>query len=121
MTDIARDLIGSWQLQSWKLGFSDSAKERFLFDPDPQGVLLYTEDGWMSAAICSSGRQPFPEVASFRELPAQELTDEPIRVAALPWTAHLGHRCGGRQAGKDPTSSACNEWHAVSSCTAAGT
>ncbi|HEY6131765.1 MAG TPA: lipocalin-like domain-containing protein, partial [Halioglobus sp.] len=33
------------------------------------GLLLYTEDGWMSVSICGAGRPPLPWDVSFRKLP----------------------------------------------------
>lgn len=75
MNDLARRLVGSWHLQSWKLGFSDSDDRRSVFGDKPRGVLVYTVDGWMSAAICSRDREPFPEVRSHRELPDQLITE----------------------------------------------
>ncbi len=32
-------------------------------------MLIYSNDGWMSAAIGQSGRTPFPEDVSYRKLP----------------------------------------------------
>lgn len=56
----ADDLIGTWQLESWTTGYSDRDELTYPFGEDPQGLLMYTSDGWMSAAIARSGRTPFP-------------------------------------------------------------
>lgn len=75
MTDYAQALVGSWHLRSWRLGYSDSDRERLAFGESAQGMLLYTADGWMSAAICSGQRAPFPEVHSHRELEPELLNE----------------------------------------------
>ena len=75
MSDLAAALIGSWHLQSWQLGFSDSDRVRAAFGDNPCGLLVYTADGWMSAAICSRERALFPEVRSHRELPKEDLAE----------------------------------------------
>jgi hypothetical protein len=74
MGDLSEQLVGSWHLKHWKLGFSDSEDSRFVFGEHPSGLLVYTADGWMSAAICASDRAPFPPVLNHRELPDDLLT-----------------------------------------------
>jgi hypothetical protein len=60
------DLVGSWHLQSWTIGYSDRDDFSLPYGEDPRGILVYTEDGWMSAAVSASGRPAFPEPASPR-------------------------------------------------------
>ena len=36
---------------------------------DPQGLLLYTDDGWMSASIARKERAAFPEGVPYRKIP----------------------------------------------------
>lgn len=64
----ASDLAGTWQLESWTIGYSNRDKLTLPFGEDPQGLLLYTTDGWMSASICRRGRPPFPEGQSPRSI-----------------------------------------------------
>ena len=45
------DLVGSWQLESWTVGYSDRDDFTYPYGEDPHGLLLYTDDGWMSASI----------------------------------------------------------------------
>ena len=63
------DLLGSWHLESWTIGYSDSDEFSYPYGEDPQGLLLYTEDGWMSASIGRKERAGLPEDVPFRKLP----------------------------------------------------
>lgn len=64
-----QDLVGSWQLESWTIGYSDSDSFSYPFGESPQGLLMYSDDGWMSAAINRAGRDPFPDGLSPRTTP----------------------------------------------------
>lgn len=68
MTIEASDLAGTWQLESWTIGYSDRDELTTPFGEEPQGLLLYTADGWMSASICRPGREPFPADRSPRTI-----------------------------------------------------
>ncbi|MBM3515028.1 MAG: lipocalin-like domain-containing protein [Alphaproteobacteria bacterium] len=50
------DLIGAWSLIRWTTDYADGRRTR-PFEPDPQGLLIYAADGFMSVAI-HSGRRP---------------------------------------------------------------
>ena len=63
------DLQGSWQLESWTIGYSDRDDFTYPFGEDPQGLLLYTNDGWMSASIARHERPQLPEDVNFRKIP----------------------------------------------------
>lgn len=65
----SEQLEGTWQLESWTIGYSDRDDFTYPYGEDPQGLLLYTEDGWMSASISRKQRAPLPEGVSFRKLP----------------------------------------------------
>ena len=69
------DLQGSWQLESWTIGYSDRDDFTYPFGEDPQGLLLYTNDGWMSASIARHERAPLPEDVSFRKIPDELRAD----------------------------------------------
>lgn len=73
MSDLAAKLVGSWQLQHWKLSYPDSGQERYVYGEAPEGLLVYTADGWMSAAICTRERERFPEVKSHRQLDPDQI------------------------------------------------
>lgn len=63
------DLLGAWQLESWTIGYSNSEDFTSPYGEEPQGLLLYTDDGWMSASICRSERSRLPDDVPFRTLP----------------------------------------------------
>lgn len=68
-----RELIGTWQLESWSVGYSDREEYTSPFGEDPKGLLMYTADDWMSASIGRSDRQTLPEDISFRKIPEEKL------------------------------------------------
>ena len=56
MTDFdAIRLVGAWQLVRWYITYEDGAVTEPL-GRDATGLLVYTADGWMSAAIMAAGR-----------------------------------------------------------------
>ena len=66
------DLQGTWQLESWTIGYSDRDDFTYPYGEDPQGMLIYSSDGWMSAAINRPQRDPFPGDVSIRKLPDEQ-------------------------------------------------
>ena len=68
-----QDLIGTWQLESWTVGYSDREDFTTPFGEDPKGLLLYTEDDWMSASIARSDRRTLPQDIPFRKIPEEKL------------------------------------------------
>ena len=76
------DLLGSWHLLSWTLTYPNSSRVELPFGKSPTGLLIYSADGWMSAAISRSERPLLDENSSPRELPA--------RVLANAWPYRLG-------------------------------
>ena len=68
-------LNGTWQLESWTIGYSDRDGFTYPYGEDPQGLLLYTDDGWMSASICRSDRSLLPADVSLRKLPESSRAD----------------------------------------------
>lgn len=63
----ARALVGTWRLAGWQVTYPDGRITR-PFGTRPQGRLLYTPDGGMSATVTARGRQPLahanPRLAS---------------------------------------------------------
>lgn len=54
-------LVGAWRLQRWEIVRATAGGERAASQPfgaGAEGLLLYTADGWMSAAIMAPGRRP---------------------------------------------------------------
>lgn len=70
-----QDLVGSWQLESWTIGYSDREEFSYPFGESPQGLLVYSEDGWMSAALSRADRGRLPEDVSPRSLPDAALAE----------------------------------------------
>ena len=68
-----QDLIGTWQLESWTVGYSDREDFSTPFGDDPKGLLLYTDDDWMSASIARGDRQTLPQDIPFRKIPEEKL------------------------------------------------
>jgi hypothetical protein len=66
------DLQGTWQLESWTIGYSDRDDYSYPYGEDPQGMLIYSSDGWMSAAINRPQRDSFPGDVSIRKLPDEQ-------------------------------------------------
>lgn len=62
-------LVGAWQLESWTIGYSDSERYTYPYGEDPQGLLVYSADGWMSASIAVRERGEFPSDVPYRKLP----------------------------------------------------
>jgi hypothetical protein len=79
-------LSGTWELESWTIGYSDRDDFSYPYGEDPEGLLLYTEDGWVSASICRAGRAQLPDDVSFRGLP------EAARAAAFSSYFHYAGR-----------------------------
>ncbi len=71
---IKATLIGTWQLRSWKISNQEGETISEPFGSNPQGVLVYTEADWMSAAICRDNRDLLPEHQSLRSAPPEALT-----------------------------------------------
>lgn len=49
------DLIGAWSLVYWRIEYSIE-RITFPFGEDAEGLLVYSDEGWMSACISSSNR-----------------------------------------------------------------
>ncbi|MFZ9086188.1 MAG: lipocalin-like domain-containing protein [Steroidobacteraceae bacterium] len=56
----ARALVGTWRLASWQVTYPDGRITR-PFGTRPQGRLLYTPDGGMSATVTARGRAPLAQ------------------------------------------------------------
>lgn len=63
-----QDLIGTWQLESWSIGYEDRDDFTQPFGEDPLGLLVYSSDGWVSASISRRERPQLPEDESPRKV-----------------------------------------------------
>jgi hypothetical protein len=52
-------LIGSWKLVSYVETPVDGSPPFYPFGETPQGIIMYTPDGYMSAQLCRPNRAPF--------------------------------------------------------------
>lgn len=60
MSHKLEDFIGAWQLKDWRIEYSDGGITR-PFGEQATGLILYTQDGTMSASICVKQRPRFPK------------------------------------------------------------
>ena len=52
-------LIGAWRLVSYVERDVDTGEEDWPLGKTPEGIIMYTPDGYMSAQLCKSGRRNF--------------------------------------------------------------
>lgn len=66
-------LLGAWQLESWSIGYEGRDDVSFPFGEDPLGLLVYSDDDWMSASIAHRERAALPVDVPFRAIDAEIL------------------------------------------------
>jgi hypothetical protein len=59
-------LVGAWRLVSYVETDVDTGVEDAPMGPDPQGIIMYTPDGYVSAQLCTSNRQDFASGDPFK-------------------------------------------------------
>ena len=64
-------LLGTWHLRRWQIRYDDGRAVSYPFDADASGLILYTDDGYMSACIATAKR-PVMSSASVRSAPEGE-------------------------------------------------
>jgi len=64
------DLVGAWELSSWRIDYSDGRPSAFPFGEDARGLLIYSADGHMSAGISRRTRSPLGGGSTRRADPA---------------------------------------------------
>ncbi|WP_439108124.1 lipocalin-like domain-containing protein [Congregibacter sp.] len=69
------DLLGAWHLDSWTISYSDSERISHPFGEQPTGMIVYTDDDWMSASINRSDRDLLPTGSAFRRTDPGLLAD----------------------------------------------
>ena len=76
--DLAKYILGAWQLHCWRIEYgvtrsnpSEPQAVSYPFGQDASGFILYTPDGIMSASICEPGR-PRLSQANVRNAPTSE-------------------------------------------------
>lgn len=71
----SQDLQGAWRLRSWRIRYADGRAPTAPFGEQPDGLLVYSADGWMSAAVCRGERAPLPPGQSPRAADADAVTE----------------------------------------------
>jgi len=56
---LREQLIGAWKLVSYVEQPVDGSAPHYPFGEEPQGIIMYTPDGYMSAQLCRPDRAPF--------------------------------------------------------------
>ncbi len=85
-----RRLVGAWQLVRWYTTYEDGTVTEPL-GPGAEGLLIYTADGWMSAAIMAAGR---PRLSRGNPRAA------PIAERAAAFDTYFGYCCRWRVVGR---------------------
>ncbi|MCB1843141.1 MAG: lipocalin-like domain-containing protein [Halioglobus sp.] len=81
-----KQLCGAWTLESWTIGYSDREDISAPFGEEPDGLLLYTPEGWMSVSINARDRARLPEDVSFARIPPE------LKAAAYGTSFHYAGR-----------------------------
>jgi hypothetical protein len=76
-------LIGTWRLEACYFAASSGARQ-FPFGEEPDGLLIYQPNGWMSVQICAGDR---PEFDAGYQLGG---TDAEVRAAFEGYNAYYG-------------------------------
>ncbi|MGO4474674.1 lipocalin-like domain-containing protein [Massilia sp. 2TAF26] len=64
-------LIGAWKLVSYVEQPVDGSAPFYPFGETPQGIIMYTPDGFMSAQLCHAQRTPFASGDWFKGTPEE--------------------------------------------------
>jgi hypothetical protein len=81
---LREQLIGAWKLVSYVEKPTDGSEPFYPLGTEPQGIIMYTPDGYMSAQLMRPGRPPFASGDWFRG------TDEEVRAEAMGYIAYSG-------------------------------
>ena len=85
MANTLRDkLIGAWKLVSYEERPVDDSPPFYPMTEKPQGIIMYTPDGYMSAQLSQPNRKPFASGDWFKG------TDEDYRHEASTYIAYTG-------------------------------
>ncbi len=85
-------LAGSWRLLSWTIDYSDGRPGSMPYGENPSGLIVYSDDGWMSAAIARAERPALEPGVGLRQQ-----TDEVLAEVYRSYFHYAGHyRIEGR-------------------------
>jgi hypothetical protein len=95
-------LLGTWELDSYRIEFSDGPVDE-PFGASPVGLLHYGQDGFMAAHIMTKDREPLGDTAS--------ASPEAARAALASHFSYCGsYRVEGGTVVHDVTISVSPEW-----------
>src|SRR3954452_12822593 len=80
-------LIGAWKLVSYVEKPVDGSGPKYPMGEQPQGIIMYTPDGYMSAQLMRSGRPSFASGDWFRGT-TKEITEEAAGYIAYSGPFH---------------------------------
>lgn len=70
-TSLRERLIGAWKLVSYVEQPVDGSAPFYPFGENPEGIIMYTPDGFMSAQLCHPARLPFASGDWFKGTPEE--------------------------------------------------
>jgi len=88
MTTLREKLLGAWKLESFMLEPVDASPPYYPFGTEPEGLILYTADGFMSAQLARRGRTPFASGDWFDGTP-EEYEEEATGYIAYSGPFHV--------------------------------
>ena len=56
MSATVEDLLGAWTLERWSLVYEDGRPPEYPLGPDARGLIMYTADGHVAAALMRADR-----------------------------------------------------------------
>jgi len=59
-------LVGAWRMKAYVEIDEETGEKNYPFGTNPDGFIIYTTDGYMSAQIQKNGRKPFKDNDMFR-------------------------------------------------------
>jgi hypothetical protein len=75
-------VLGTWELQSYTIEDSERGETTYPLGPDPVGLIMYTEDGYMSAQLMRADRSA---------VDSSEPSEEPVAPESLAATGYLAY------------------------------
>jgi hypothetical protein len=82
--DLRTGLVGAWRLESYEAHSVDGSDVFYPLGTAPQGIIMYTPDGYMSATLMNPDREPFNQPDP-HQAPADELA-----AAAAGYLSYAG-------------------------------
>jgi Lipocalin-like domain len=68
---LREQLVGAWRLVSYVEKDVETGVEDAPMGEKPEGIIMYTPDGYVSAQLCTSGRHNFADGDQYRGTPAE--------------------------------------------------